>query len=403
MSRTRIFIWGSCVSRDSFEHFIPDEFELLQYVARQSAISAYTKPVSLLTPPRLESSFQQRMVAGDYNSNLRDLLAAHGRDVDLMLVDLTDERLGIYVLPDGTVITRSVELIQSGAEETLPPGTHFVSFGSGEHFEYWTAGIQAVGKMIREAMPRAAVALINIPWAEKTDDGRPSSNSFGVTAADANLMFPAYVEAARTALGARLVRAEGPITAASQGHPWGEAPFHYTESVYLDVTRQITGKEGRRVWAEQGTGERTGGHRENSPALTNEEVLRANQLTAVNLGLQITLEGEWRNHWIWGRTRASVHQFDFGGTTYAFDITIDDSGHCRIEMFPRDRSVLPKMIETLTRWSLCAPENIKTDRVEISMLPLPDDIVTKSTVAALAESMSAARRAIESERSRKVS
>ena len=54
MSKTRVFIYGSCVSRDTFEYLDPDQFEIVQYVARQSALSAYTRPVTLVDPPTLE-------------------------------------------------------------------------------------------------------------------------------------------------------------------------------------------------------------------------------------------------------------------------------------------------------------------------------------------------------------
>jgi acetyltransferase-like isoleucine patch superfamily enzyme len=34
----------------------------------------------------------------------------------------------------------------------------------------------------------------------------------------------------------------------SPHHPWGDAPFHYAEKVYLEIVRRLTGAEGRVVW-----------------------------------------------------------------------------------------------------------------------------------------------------------
>jgi hypothetical protein len=250
MTSTRVFIYGSCVSRDTFEHLDPEQFELVQYVARQSVLSATTRPVELMAPPSAASRFQQRMLDGDFRSSLRPLLQQYANEVDVLLVDLTDERLGVYLLPDGTVVTRSVELIESGAEQSLPQGTRYVQFGTQQHFEYWSGAIRALGDTIRQAMPHASVALLNVPWAEWSESGAPTPDSFGVTAAQANPVFASYVEAAREALGAHVVSLDPADVVSGPHHPWGDAPFHYAERVYLDIVRRLTGSEGRVVWGE---------------------------------------------------------------------------------------------------------------------------------------------------------
>jgi|GEM_PF-2561686 len=249
MSKHRVFIYGSCVARDTFEHFDPDQFELVQYVARQSALSAYTRPVTLVEPPQLESSFQQRMVSGDYASSLQTLIPEAAHRTDLVLVDLTDERLGAYVLPDGSVITRSTELINSGAEHHLPAGSQHLPFGSDQHFQYWSQGIAAVGELIRHHMPHAAVVLLNIPWAERSESGAPTPASFGISAEEANPVFDAYVNVATQALRAEVVSLRPEEVVSSPDHPWGDAPFHYAEDVYLHAVKAITGSEGRVAWA----------------------------------------------------------------------------------------------------------------------------------------------------------
>lgn len=248
MNQNRVFIFGSCVSRDTFEHFDPAEFTLLHYVARQSALSAYTRPVTQATPPTFTSPFKQRMVAGDFDSNLRDLMRSAADDVDLLLVDLVDERLGVYILPDGSVVTRSVELIQSGWEQTLPQGALYLPFGSEKHFEYWADAIEYLGKFVQQLMPRAAVALLDLPWAELTESGGPAPDSFGVTAREANVLYRRYIDAAQDALGARTISIPSTDVRAAENHPWGPAPFHYTESVYLQLVQLLTGAEGRAIW-----------------------------------------------------------------------------------------------------------------------------------------------------------
>jgi hypothetical protein len=249
MSKTRVFIYGSCVSRDTFEHLDPQQFKLVGYVARQSALSATTRPVELMAPPTFESRFQQRMVSGDFASSLRSQVASAAARTDLVLVDLVDERLGAYLLPDGSVITRSVELIESGAEQDLPQGTQHFAFGTQEHFEYWQTAIGYIGECIRHDMPQATVVLLDIPWAESSKTGEQTPDSFGVSARDANTVFQPYAQFATRALGAQVVSLDPSEVMSSPTHPWGDAPFHYAERVYLNIVKRLTGAEGRVVWA----------------------------------------------------------------------------------------------------------------------------------------------------------
>lgn len=246
--RTGVFIYGSCVARDTVEHMDPDQFELVDYVARQSAISAYTKPVTAVDPPVLESAFQQRMLSGDWAASLRSAVPDAADRTDLVLIDLTDERLGVYVLPDGSVITRTPELIESGAEQLLPAGTRLLTFGSDDHFLHWSTAMTAVAQHLRTHMPRAAIALLDIPWASRSEGGGPTPGSFGATAEEANRAFRPYVDHATSELDALVIAPSTSEITSSGEHPWGDAPFHYSEEVYIDVVRRLTGSDGRRVW-----------------------------------------------------------------------------------------------------------------------------------------------------------
>jgi hypothetical protein len=246
VSKNRVFIYGSCVARDTFEFLDHEQFELVRYVARQSAISAHTRPVTLAEPPTLDSAFQQRMVTGDFTSDLRDHISATGPITDLVLVDLTDERLGVYVLPDGSVVTRSLELVDSRAEANLPHGSVHIPFGSDRHFEYWCAGFRSVAAMFRAYMPRAGVALLDIPWAERTSDGKAAPPSFGLSPETANAILPGYVAFAAEALNAYTVAVDRSIVEADPEHPWGVAPFHYTRDVYLAAVALLTGDSDRK-------------------------------------------------------------------------------------------------------------------------------------------------------------
>ncbi|MFE5310543.1 DUF6270 domain-containing protein [Isoptericola sp. NPDC056605] len=240
MSKTRVFIWGSCVSRDTFERLDTSQFELVDYVARQSAISAGSTPVTSVSPPVLESPFQQRMVTGDFSSELLTRLRTAAGHTDLILFDLTDERLGVYVLPDGSVITRSIELIQSGAEDHLPSGARHVPFGSREHFRFWTSAIETVARHSQDVLVTIPIVILDVAWASMSENGTEAPLSFGMDAKTANPLFRMYAASAATALQAYTLSISPSEAVSGADHPWGAAPFHYAEPVYSKLVSALT-------------------------------------------------------------------------------------------------------------------------------------------------------------------
>lgn len=270
----RTFIYGSCVSRDTFEFVPPDQFVLTKYVARQSLISAMTpaRPQPLHPTPTL-GAFQRRSLESDWGSGLMPTLRSQLKRVELLLWDLCDERLGVYEFDDGTFCTRSVDLIGSGVEDTAAAGAQLHEFGTVEHFRLWTRSMAAfAAEMADCGLP---IILIAPDWAITALDGTATPTSFGLTATRANEIYPAYYAAAAdaardhglaldiipprtypdskldrptrrslTALVRRLSRRvtqappTGPI--ADPSHKWGLAPFHYAASVYEELSQSIS-------------------------------------------------------------------------------------------------------------------------------------------------------------------
>lgn len=233
----RTTIWGSCVSRDTFS-YLPDSFALKVYVARQSWISAATD-ASPVFPDigAMPSEFQARMTQGDLEGNALRIIG-DGREVtDLLLLDLCDERLGVVKLPDGQVVTRSVEKLVNKSQQRIDDAGEVWDFGSNEHFEAWQAAACRIYNWLRSVGLAAKTLILAPDWAVIDDAGKFSPTSFGRGAAEANVIFDRYYAAA-TEIGFRLLRKKETL-AASQ-HIWGPAPFHYHEIVYQDLVAQIT-------------------------------------------------------------------------------------------------------------------------------------------------------------------
>lgn len=233
----RTFIWGSCVSRDTFE-FLPDSYELLGYVARQSWISAGNVAADV-TIGEMSSDFQRRMTEGDAAGDAMDRIEAKAEQTDLLLLDLCDERLGILELEDGSVVTRSVEKIGNGAQTVLDDDGRAFALGDPLHFERWRVAAAAIRDWLAAQGLLAKTVVLAPEWALFDDEAKPSPTSFGMGAVEVNGRYEPYYDALE-ALGFQLVRL-GPTLAASE-HKWGRAPFHFHDSIYRALVGAIVGR-----------------------------------------------------------------------------------------------------------------------------------------------------------------
>lgn len=236
---TRTFIYGSCVSRDTFEFLIPQGYELLNYVARQSLLSASAPPTSATIPHvDITSAFQRRMLVGDWESNMLPTLAKYAEWTDLLLWDLCDERLGVRRWSGGTV-TRSVDAISSGLDTHLDQTSEVLALGTFEHLTSFTEGLQRFRETLQHVGLLDRTLLVAPPWAIRTEDGTRSPASFGMHAETANRLFTRYEEAVHDVLGIPVVTLPTEATKADVQHRWGLSPFHYSEDVYQTLAKGI--------------------------------------------------------------------------------------------------------------------------------------------------------------------
>lgn len=236
----RTFIYGSCVSRDTFEVLAPHGYSLTTYVARQSLLSAYSRLEEPLPPIRTSSPFQRRMIEGDWNSSLPRALARARGKVDLLLWDLCDERLGVRRLPSGHYVTRSVDTLTSGLDDQLGhQGAEVVPFGSTLHRRHFAARLARFRQRLEELGVLDRAVVLAPAWASVQDDGRGTPPSFGLTAEQANPVFDDYHQAVVDRVGVPVIRLGPHEVRAAGSHQWGAAPFHYTSDVYERLVGEI--------------------------------------------------------------------------------------------------------------------------------------------------------------------
>lgn len=280
----KIAIFGSCVSRDTAE-FMP-EAEVEVYVARHSVTSLQSPHGTAgIDLSDLNSAFQKRMVTNDLDGSGLERIVNNASDLDVVLLDLVDERRGFWQFPDGTTLTNSIEVEACGAaREARRSGARLIEFGSEEHFVRWKSGFVQLVDGLRDAGLWEKTILLDIEWAGAVDgaqhpqsdslaklgrswrrlqrgsreasrrlirgqgiaealtslrDVRPTeAEEYADRAAAANADYVRYRRFAMTMVKSTVTRSSSQVRI-SRDHKWGPQPFHYRDEDYRSIVQSV--------------------------------------------------------------------------------------------------------------------------------------------------------------------
>ena len=236
-----ILIYGSCVSRDSAIAF-PATWTLTHYSARQSFISTgSTVHDPHLTQHHFPSPFQDRMFHSDLAGNALDLIdSAYSRatHTPVLLIDLIDERFGIYTHANSAAFTRSYELMTTTVLDHLSPEWEHHPFASLSHAQHFMAAEHRVRTHLQRTGLWDNTRIIEATWATQDDNGNPPPTSMGLDSTTANQLYADYYDYLREKGWTVLTPQAPPI--ASTSHQWGRAPFHYTRQYYESIVDAIS-------------------------------------------------------------------------------------------------------------------------------------------------------------------
>ncbi|WPF81714.1 DUF6270 domain-containing protein [Sanguibacter sp. 4.1] len=222
--RKRVFIYGSCVSRDAFE--LTEKFEITSYVARSSVGSAFSEPITSMVGSDLSantSAFQRRMVTADLDKTLGDDLRAH--DFDVLLIDFIDERLAVAEL-DGGVVTLSPELSRCGI---TPDHARRVESGSEDHFSRFAQGWRRLTDLVD---PRK-IFVSRAFWAILEDPAEARR------AREANAYLERLYDHVSETPGLVFIDYPAQLIRADPVHRWGPSPFHFVTEFYEHMIEGI--------------------------------------------------------------------------------------------------------------------------------------------------------------------
>ncbi|MCU4298293.1 hypothetical protein D3I60_14640 [Brevibacterium permense] len=280
----KIAIFGSCVSRDTAE-FMP-EAEVVSYVARHSVTSLESPHGTAgIDLSDLTSAFQKRMVTSDLKGSGIERIVKHADDLDVVLLDLVDERRGFWKFPNGTTMTNSIEVESCGAARAARRnGARLIEFGTDEHFTRWSTGFTTLIKELRAAGLWEKTILLDIEWAGAVDGaqhpqndgfakagrqwrrlqrgsreaGRELSRGRGLgevwqnlrnlkpteaedyadRALSANAEYIRYRSEARSLTASSVFR-ESRELRIDRNHKWGPQPFHFRDADYRSIGDEI--------------------------------------------------------------------------------------------------------------------------------------------------------------------
>lgn len=235
----RVTIYGSCVARDSVDLAGAGRLTVTDYIARQSLISAgHDASARFPEEAQVSSAFQRRMMLADFAGDLDRRIAAAASRIDVLLWDLTDERHGVHLHDDGTVVTRSVDVVAAPEVLAVVDKGRHIPFGTEEHFELWAPRATDFSERLDELGLKEHTVVLQVPWALVTSDGRETPLSMGVSAVDANEAYRRYYAHLRE-LGFDIFEMQPLGVLADPEHRWGLAPFHYTQDAYEGIVKYV--------------------------------------------------------------------------------------------------------------------------------------------------------------------
>lgn len=234
----KIFIYGGCVVRDAYQA-ISEQVGSSGYVARQSLISAINAPAKL-PEVDLGSPFQSRMLNGDIQSNLIHTVRRAAPSTDLLVMDFHVDRSGIFLNPDGSFLTPSRELTQSGALKGLR-GVTRIELGSERHTRLWTTAAKRFVGRLEEYNLLEKSLVIDAPWAEQDEKGVPFGDHNGRPVREVSENISALT-GILAGLGVNVVRMPSEVAEAPIVHKWGRGAYHFGPAAMGWVSNQMLEK-----------------------------------------------------------------------------------------------------------------------------------------------------------------
>lgn len=234
-SGSKILIYGSCVTRD-IQRVSNDRFRVLDYIARQSFVSANAPSLPDPDTSAIAGKFLAKTIASDFASNAFERIISNVRKSDVFLIDLASERHG--VIPHrSSLISRTNDLAKSGLL-TSGEFKKNLAFDTPEHRKKFRAAAIRLKELLMREKAFRKTLVIATPFTDVTTDGSQVPLSHGKTAEMINYEYGYYYELLRS-MGFTILTLPDHLCVANPEHKWGISQNHYVSEAYEYLADQI--------------------------------------------------------------------------------------------------------------------------------------------------------------------
>lgn len=233
----KVFIWGSCVSRDCFNYPSSSSLELVKYHARCSCVSAMSKPFSLtgINIDAIANKFKRQAVIDDFQKQLLPDLET--TEFDILLIDFIDERFALKIDDEGRVVTVSAELQETGS---VALDDSLVYVGDEKRFSLLHEAWNKFMEFCDRHGIRDKIVLNCVRWADHMENGEPVSQFTQNYIARHNAFLERIYEVVKKDIPeSRHICYSDELLVANSKHRWGISPFHYIDNLYNYTNKQL--------------------------------------------------------------------------------------------------------------------------------------------------------------------
>lgn len=225
----KVFILGSCVSRDPFETADEIDFDVVAYYARSSFASLGAEPYldeKILSG--VTSNWQRRMVRADMEKSI--FHAIENSIFDILLIDLIDERFNL------TTFGSSVHTISTEYRRAFysPNSYGFLRSDSERKDELWVKGLKKLSLFLKANHLDEKVVVNKVYWSTLCKKPREIFSKYSQDQIDnANKKLSwMYSEIKKEIPKVNFINYHDEELEIDRNHKWGLDPFHYTKKAF---------------------------------------------------------------------------------------------------------------------------------------------------------------------------
>ncbi|WP_086250937.1 DUF6270 domain-containing protein [Campylobacter devanensis] len=228
MGKSKLLIFGSCVSRDALEYDKDNSFELVGHFARSSFASLISKPcVDLEVINSIESKFQKQMVLQDMDKSFYHYIK--NNEFDILLVDLIEERFHLVLNEDGSMLTYSAEY-----KNAQKNNVKLLNRYHEKKFNLWFSGFSRLISILKSLNKLDKIYINEVFWSNNlnliSQDYLEQSNAF---------LSKMYEKIREYIPKSQFITYDNNLFYCNENHKWGGAPYHYCDEFYQSTIEQL--------------------------------------------------------------------------------------------------------------------------------------------------------------------